>query len=337
MSVDIMPLEREDREAAAELLARRHAMDRRREWELPDRYDDPGAALELIDALMDAPASVGVIARRNGRAAGFLAGLMRTPSPLSQGAKFVRARSALVPYQGFALADREDGELLRELYAALSPVWVERGYFSHYIEIPALDVTAADAFGSLGFGRQMTLAVRGVAEPVEDAQEDGFTVRRAGPDDLRAILWLGGLLGEHHAASPSYLAYLREPDQEIEATVRGLLEDAVYRQFIALRGETVLGAQTFRAPETFSPLARPERAVYLWEGIVAPSERRSGVGSALLAKSMAWATGAGFSTCVLHFLSANLAGARFWQANGFWPLTHTLARHIDERIAWANR
>jgi GNAT superfamily N-acetyltransferase len=337
MPVDIMPLEREDREAAAELLARRHAMDRSREWDLPDRYEEPAAALELIDALLDAPAASGVIARRNGRAVGFLAGLMRTPSPLSPGAKFVRARAAFVPYQGCALADREDGELLRELYAALSPTWVDRGFFSHYIELPALDFSAAEAFGSLGFGRQMTLAVRRVAEPVEDAREDGFSVRRAGPDDLRRLLWLGGLLGEHHAASPSYLAYLREPDQEIEATMRGLLEDPPYHQFIAVRGETVLGAQTFRAPEPVSPLARPERAVYLWEGIVAPSERRSGVGRALLAKAMPWATGAGFSACVLHFLSANIAGARFWQANGFWPLTHTLARHIDERIAWAKR
>src|ERR1700730_11613332 len=129
------PLERGDWVTAAELLARRHVVDRRNEPVLPERYEDPDEALGLIRALFESPRAAGVFATRDGQPAGFLAGRMLTPSPLSMVAKFLSARSAFVPYEGYALDDREDGELYRELYAALAPIWVDRGYFSHYVGI----------------------------------------------------------------------------------------------------------------------------------------------------------------------------------------------------------
>jgi GNAT superfamily N-acetyltransferase len=82
--------------------------------------------------------------------------------------------------------------------------------------------------------------------------------------------------------------------------------------------------------------ALPEKAIYLEDGAVLPGDRRGGVGRALLSEAMSWAGDSGYATCLLHFLSANIPAARFWQANGYWPLTHTLVRHVDERIAWAH-
>jgi len=335
VSIEIAPLGPDDREAAASLLASRHAGDRRRAWDLPARYEDTDIALEAIDLLMGSPASAGVIARDGREPAGFLASVMRAPSQLSMGAKFVRSRAAVVPYHGHALADRDDGELYRELYAALSRVWVERGYFSHYVEIPALDYMAAEAFSSLGFGRQTTLAVRRVAESVVDSRAEGVEIRRAGPNDLEPILRLSSLLGQHHAAAPSFLPFLREPDAELEKETRERLNAWDHGFFIALREGAAVGALTL-GPSSFAPaLATTENALYLFEGVVAPSERRGGVGRALLAAGMRWAEEAGHTQCALHFLSANIAAARFWQSHGFWPVTHTLARHVDERIAWA--
>jgi len=317
------------------LLANRHAGDRRRTWDLPARYEDPEAAIELIDALLDSANVTGVIAYSDGRPAGFLAAMLRTPSPLGIGAKFVRPRSAIVPYHGHALADPDDGELYRELYAFLAQECVDRGYFSHYVEIPALDFTAAEAFGSLGFGRQTTLALRHVAEPVAVASCDGVEIRRAGPSDFESMVRLSELLGRHHAESPSFLPFLREPDLQLTQDMRAWLNDWNSAVFLAARGPTIVGMQTFVAPSYLSELTRPEAMTYLFEGVVASSERRSGIGTALLAEGMQWAEGIGLKACALHFLSANLAAARFWQNHDFWPLTHTLARHVDERVAWA--
>ncbi|HTE85923.1 MAG TPA: GNAT family N-acetyltransferase [Dehalococcoidia bacterium] len=336
MTLEIRPLERGDWEAAAELLARRHAAELRSEPLLPERYAAPDEALSLIAALLESPATTGVVAIRDGEAAGFLAGSMRTPSPLSMGAKFVRSRAAIVPYDGHALGDRDNGELYRELYAALSEPWVANGYFSHYIEVSPLDVTAAEAFMSLGFGRQTTLAARRVAEPVPGESPADLDILRAGPSELETVMRFVGLVAAHHAASPSFLPYLREPDRQIESATEEWLNDWASAHLIARRGGEPIGMFSLRPPGFVPLLAKPEGAIYLEDGAVAPGARRGGVGLALLREAMQWAEDAGFSTCLLHFLSGNLAGARFWQANGFWPLVHTLARHVDERIAWAH-
>jgi GNAT superfamily N-acetyltransferase len=335
MSIETRPLERDDWGAAAELLAQRHAAERRSMPLLPERYESPAESLALISDLLESPASSGVIAWRDGRAAGFLAGSMRTPSPLGMGSKYVRARAAVVGYAGYALDDPDDGELYRELYAALASVWNRNGYFSHYIEISALDFTAAEAFASLGFGRQTTLAARRVAEPVESTPAEGLEILRAGPSEIETVMRFIGLVAAYHAASPSFLPYLREPDREIEQATHEWLNDWSNAYLVARRGGKPVGMFSLRQQGYAPPLARPEGSVYLDDGVVDPSERRGGVGRALLGEAMRWAEDSGFSSCLLHFLSGNLAGARFWQANGFWPLVHTLARHVDERIAWA--
>src|SRR6266581_1179798 len=88
MPIEIRPLERGDWGAASRLLAARHAAERRSEPDLPEHYENPDEALTVITAILDSPASSGVIASVDGEPAGFLAGSMRTPSPLTMGAKY---------------------------------------------------------------------------------------------------------------------------------------------------------------------------------------------------------------------------------------------------------
>jgi hypothetical protein len=49
---------------------------------------------------------------------------------------------------------------------------------------------------------------------------------------------------------------------------------------------------------------------------------------------MAWASGAGYTTCTLHFASENYSGGPFWLKHAFVPVEHTMERRVDERIAW---
>jgi len=71
-------------------------------------------------------------------------------------------------------------------------------------------------------------------------------------------------------------------------------------------------------------------------GVTAPDARGTGLGAALLRHSMDWARDEGYTRCTLHFLTANLAAARFWLRHGFQPLTEELVRRVDDRIAWAH-
>jgi GNAT superfamily N-acetyltransferase len=89
------------------------------------------------------------------------------------------------------------------------------------------------------------------------------------------------------------------------------------------------------APFWISPVLTPEHTIYLYQGIVSKDARRGGVGRAILARAVRWARDAGYEHIALHFATANLEGARFWQSSGFQPVEYRMARHIDERIAWA--
>jgi GNAT superfamily N-acetyltransferase len=98
-----------------------------------------------------------------------------------------------------------------------------------------------------------------------------------------------------------------------------------------------VGMNTFMPPAFLSPMALPDRTIYLFQGIVTQDARAGGVGSAILSKGVEWARGKGYDHIALHFATANVPGAKFWQSSGFAPVEYGMRRHIDERIAWANR
>ena len=50
-----------------------------------------------------------------------------------------------------------------------------------------------------------------------------------------------------------------------------------------------------------------------------------------------WAREQGYEHIGLHFAAPNLQGAKFWQSSGFKPVEFGIRRHIDERVAWADR
>jgi GNAT superfamily N-acetyltransferase len=104
--------------------------------------------------------------------------------------------------------------------------------------------------------------------------------------------------------------------------------------WVAYRDGQAAGMQTFHEQD-FAEMARPDRGVYLFFGVTAPEARGGGLGTAILRQAIDWAHGEGYERCTLHFLSANIAGARFWLASGFQPLTMQMVRQVDERLGWA--
>jgi GNAT superfamily N-acetyltransferase len=106
--------------------------------------------------------------------------------------------------------------------------------------------------------------------------------------------------------------------------------------WIARRDGRAIGMHVLQPPPPWlSALLRPERSTYLLHGYTEAAARGGGVGRALLGRSLAWAREAGHAHCLLHFLAANVSGARFWLAAGFRPIELRLRRVVDGRIAWA--
>ncbi|HEX5940219.1 MAG TPA: GNAT family N-acetyltransferase [Dehalococcoidia bacterium] len=336
MRAEIQTLGEEHLEAATRLLADRHRRDRTRNPALSARFESAQAVRPLVDEALAKPVARGVAALQGGDLVGFLIGTLELPNGWFAG--FLPRRSGQIGYAGYAAAGENPVEIYRELYAALAPFFLDYGAFNQSIEISAGDETATEAWSSLGFGRQATLAVRDVAavEISASSGSEDVDIRRVGPGEIDDVVRLGDILGQHHNSAPIFLPYLPEETNAGFRTYQmELLEKPENAHWVAYRDGTAVGMQTFHEPD-FNAMARPERSTYLFIGVTTPDARGGGLGKALLKRGMDWARDEGYEHCTLHFLSANTSASRFWLGSGFVPLSHELSRNIDERVAWAN-
>jgi GNAT superfamily N-acetyltransferase len=226
-------------------------------------------------------------------------------------------------------------DVYREMYSALAEHFVAAGYFDHMVYLAPSDAAALDAFHSLGFGRALTAAIRGV-DPAPASPAARVDLHHAAAEDAEVVHGLNDELMEHHARSPIFWPHMSETDAASREFQSDLLKDPkTNAHVVAYENGRPLGMNSFMAPFWLSPLVAPEKTVYLYQGVVSQGARGGGVGSAILAEGVAWAREQGYEHIGLHFASPNISGARFWQSNGFKPVEHRLVRHIDERIAWA--
>jgi GNAT superfamily N-acetyltransferase len=338
MKIELRPFDRDrDIDIAAKLLAERHQRDRLREPMFPQAFEDPAVCRSTIEHAFDAPGWSGVVAYAGGTPAGFaIVTVLDTPATHLL-ANFFPPRAASLGYANHAARDGIEYDVYRAMFAELAGPLVERGYFEFGVNIPAADLAAREAWVSLGFGRVMTCAIRGVG-PTERAAAPGIELHQSAAEDAEVVFRLGEELTIHHARSPIFNPYMRESDAASHDFQTGLLaEPDANAHWVAYEGGRPVGMNTFMQPFFLSPLTVPEKTIYLFQGIVTEDVRAGGVGTAVLARGVAWAREQGYQHVALHFASANVPGAKFWQSSGFHPVEHGMRRHIDERIAWANR
>jgi len=334
--IALRPFTPDDVPAAAALLAARHQADRARLPMLSEKLLDAGLWAEILDGAARS-AAYAFAATRAGRLIAFLLADQQVFAPDTMMAQWTPPHSLSMGYQGHAVEAGEDPtEVLRLLYAEIAAQAVGDGFFAHRVEIVAGDAPLQEAWLTLGFGRHLTAATRDTG-PVMIGEVPGIAVSTATSEDIGLVMALAHTLDLHHAASPMFWPIVREARPAARAFNLKALTDASSPYFVASRDGKTAGMQTFLRPG-FTPFIVPHGSdVYLFEGVVDPAARSAGVGTELLEHSMRWAREQGYHTCTLHFASANPSGAPFWLRHGFVPVTHTMERHIDERIAWANR
>jgi GNAT superfamily N-acetyltransferase len=321
-------------DSAASLLAERHVRDRERDPRLPVAYEIPPACRPLVEQAVGELGSKAVVAVDAGEVIGFAVMATFLAQPTHMTAAFFPPRCTNLGYTNHAAKAGKELEVYREMFAALSDYFVARGFFDHNAYIAPRDRAVEEAFVSLGFGRTLTAAMRGV-EPVETAG-GGVDLHAAGGEDSAVIFALNDELNAHHARAPIFWPLLQEPSESSHQFTRDLLGDAkANAHWVAYDGGRPVGMNTFMAPFWLSPMLVPDKTVYLYQGVVSETARRGGVGKTILARGIDWAREQGYEHVALHFAAPNVSGARFWQNNGFQPIEHRMTRHIDERIAWA--
>jgi ribosomal protein S18 acetylase RimI-like enzyme len=316
--LELEPFADDHVEAAAAVLAARHARHREAEPLLPAAFEEPGEARSAVEEAWGADGASGAVAIRDGRLVGYLVAAPRTQP--------VWGPNVWVETGGHAV---EEPETLRDLYAFAAGGWVDAGATRQYAIVPATDAAVVDAWFRLGFGQQHALGIREVPEP-PDAPPAPVQVRRATVDDVDALLPLD-LLGAHQAASPIFAAVPAQDPAEQRAEIAEEVADPDSAILVAdLDGRLVACASV--APISYSSLhagpARPEQACVLGYAATLPEARGSGAGTALTEGVFAWAREQGFGTVVVDWRVANLEASRFWPARGFRTTFLRLYRSI---------
>jgi GNAT superfamily N-acetyltransferase len=300
--VEIVPFADEHLDAAAELLAARHARHRAAEPLLPE-LADPRAAIEKEWFVEGAS---GVFS-----SAGYLIG-----SPLTfPGGTWLRVNIAGEAIDGHP-------ESMRDLYAAAAERWVAQGHRQHAVFVPSHDAELVDAWFRLSFGASAVLAIRATSaeEPVDGEVQIRRGTRADYPDAARLELEMFGVL----QPSPSFSELRLQTYDEVLAEWHEDGEE--FELFVAERDERVVGQiLLYRRPPD---LRVPEGNIDLAQASTEPEARGTGVGLALTAHVIRWAHENGYPTMTTDWRMTNLWASRFWPKRGFRPTFLRLHRAI---------
>lgn len=336
----LRPLDAADVPALAALLAERRREERVALPLLNERYAEVTECEATLLAHLAEARYDGVVAERGGRLAGFLLGHRRHVPIDSFEAQYAPPMEASMPASGHGVIPGEDVEAVyTAMYAHLGERWVDAGYFEHRIGMPLADAATREAWFNLGFGSLYTFCVReSTPLPIPTRGLDATVeVLRATPAERAEVLRFQDESARFHRAAPIFWPYMeRQASAAIEAFTAGSLADESNGIFLARRDGIAVALHLMLAQADWgSKFTQPEGSVYLYEGITAPEARGSGVGTALLARTLDWAREAGHPYVTLHYATPNPSGGPFWRGHGFVPVEVTLQRRLDERLSWA--
>ena len=290
--VEIRPFSDEHVDAAAALLAERHAR---------HLTAEPLLGRD-VDYRVQLAGKGGLVALRGGDVRAYLLGQTTD-------------EDAFVDFAGCAASEPE---LLRDLYAALAPTWQRE---RHRVYLPASDAALIDVWFHLAFGLQFTLAVR------EPAPGSGDGVRPGRPDDLDAVVALEHAFTEHLLQSPSFSGRRPQTDDEIRAEWEGTWDDKQFLHVVVERDARVVGHALLYRREP-GDLRIPPNSVDLALVVTLPEVRGTGAGSALVSHVLGWAHEQGLAAVTIDWRVVNLLADRFFRARGFRPTFVRLYRHV---------
>jgi ribosomal protein S18 acetylase RimI-like enzyme len=267
--------------------------------------------LVLRIEVVEREGALGAVATRDGREAGRLLAL-----PLEDD---VRGHHVWSGLDDHGLADREEPELYRDLYAVAGQAWVDVGRPAHYVVVPA-DEAVLVAWYGLCFAQQQVHAARPL-EASSPPEPEGFDIRLGGPEDLDAAVSLGDLITAYQRGAPVWSGVALPSAEELRSG---------WAEFLAVPGTTLFMAERDGEPLGYVALRREDdETVELPIAGTRPETRGVGVGVALTEHALAWAYEQGFRACTIDWRAANLLASRFWPRRGFRPTAYRLVRVVS--------
>lgn len=244
-----------------------------------------------------------------------------------------RGRHIWVPYEGIAIRKDQPSELIRNLYAKVSILWLEQGCFSHYTLIPLGNQVYYDAFLQLSFFIQQVHGIMNIEDykPFENVSD--ADIRLANRMDSELMGRMSSIIYSHQNSAPVFEPVLPEVIVKIKEGYKRIVDDEAMI-IIAEKDMEELGFQVYE-PIT-SDLMAPDDGVELSIAGIYPSQMRSGVGKKLMNEGSRIVKEKGYNNIIIDWRITNLASSTFWAKCGFRPIAYRMVRCIDSNFAWAN-
>jgi ribosomal protein S18 acetylase RimI-like enzyme len=295
-----------DVEAAAEMLAERHARHREAEPLLPADVDFRAQ----IESEWGVDGAGGVISP-----SGYL---FARPLPYGHG----DLTWMLAGIGGHAVSG--DPEHARDLYTAAVEAWAEQGHMRHAVFVPSHDDGLVDAWFRLSFGASAALAMRETA--VEEPPAPEVEIRRSTPDDLDDAARLDLEMRRSMIPAPSFSPPDTWEHEQYVDDWRDTWDEDQYVHFVAERdGRIVSHILLYKRPHD---LRVPRDSIDLAAASTLPEARGSGAGLALTEYVLHWAYENGYPSMTIDWRMTNLLASRFWPKRGFRPTFLRLYRAL---------
>jgi ribosomal protein S18 acetylase RimI-like enzyme len=168
-------------------------------------------------------------------------------------------------------------------------------------------------------------------EPAEGTMS-GVEIRRADTRDVASIASLERGLLRHLSHSPAFIPLVLG---ERRAALEDKLGDPKCALWVASQSGEAVAYLRFEPSENLVLPTSSQTTVSITGAYTREDLRGVGIGTALLQTGLQWAGSSGYTQCSVDFESANLVGSAFWLRQ-FEPVTHSVVRRVDSRLAWAN-
>jgi ribosomal protein S18 acetylase RimI-like enzyme len=329
MAFEIIPFQDEMFQHAAVLLAARHRQNRLNQPDLPALYEELAGAERALMVARQRKYAQGVAAIDGSQLLGFLTGDLEIDTHWG--------RSAWVRPAGYAVAEGQSPELLRDLYAVLGDQWLKAGCFFHFVLAPAQATELTRVWFSLSFGIEHVRAIQSLENlpPGKSVLPAGVQIRQLGPEDRELIADFSNVIWTHQVLAPVWAIQLPEGAQR-EGWAELAEDPQVVAWLATLDGKPAATQSYYPSEQGEDMLFVPEQTAHLAVAGTRPWARRHGLMRALTQNGLADIYAKGFHWCETDWRSTNLLSSRYWPRQGFKSALYRLTRRIDPRITWAN-
>jgi GNAT superfamily N-acetyltransferase len=217
----------------------------------------------------------------------------------------------------------------RSLYRHAARIWQDSGLSIHCIALHPSEPEAMEALSLTGFGRIVMDAAVPSSElaaslPPRESPR-GISLRRAGPEDARALAAMSGILAEHIGASP---VFMPRTHGESESGWRQWFDEPDAVAFVAEGAEGTVGYIKAQDPQIdVSDAVHGDDTLAINGMYVSPALRGAGIGCALLRQAADHALSVGKALMSVDCETTNLEAYSFW-TRFFKPVTWSYERRI---------